>query len=378
MARYEKKIIHLSHTTPIKLMDFNPDYPFDLPALPPPVHEHDPALLRALLRARTELAELKGYSAAIPNPMLLLSPAIIRESVASSGIENIHTTVESALQQELFPEAERRDADKEVLRYGEAMRWGTEQLTTLPLSSRLIVGIQQRLMPQLAPGYRTTPNRIVNSATQRAIFTPPRASDIPRLIGNWENFINDEDSVFDPLLRCAIGHYQFEAIHPFGDGNGRTGRILMVLQLVQQGLLNQPTLFISGYINAHRQEYYRLLASVTNQGQWSGFLLFMLEGFYQQARETKATLLAVMQQLQEFKQQLRASDQRRVPFELAEHVFSHPITTPVQTGRELGVHYKTASKHLAQLVAAGLLENKQVGRYQLYLNRPLLTILNRA
>ncbi len=358
-------------------MPFAPEYPFDLPLLPPPVGEHDPVLLRALLKARTELAELKGYSAAIPNSMLLLSPAIIRESVASSGIENIHTTVESVLQQELFPEAERRDADKEVLRYGETMRWGTEQLVTLPVSSRLIVGIQQRLMPQLAAGYRTTPNRIINSVTQQAIFTSPRAGDIPRLLGNWENFINDEDSVFDPLLRCAIGHYQFEAIHPFGDGNGRTGRILMILQLVQQGLLNQPTLFISGYINAHRQQYYQLLAGVTQRGDWSGFLLFMLEGFYQQARETKATLLAVMQQLQEFKQHLRTGEHRRVPFEMAEHVFSHPITTPVLAGRELGVHYKTASKHLAQLAAVGLLETTQVGRYQLYLNRPLLTVLNR-
>ena len=359
-------------------MSFSPDYPFDLPLLPPPVAEHDPALLRALLHARTELAELKGYSAAIPNPMLLLSPAIIRESVASSGIENIHTTVESVLQQELFPEAERRDADKEVLRYGQAMRWGTEQLASLPLSSRLIVGVQQRLMPQLAAGYRTTPNRIVNSATQQAIFTPPNAGDIPRLLGNWENFINDENSAFDPLLRCAIGHYQFEAIHPFGDGNGRTGRILMVLQLVQQGLLNQPTLFISGYINAHRQEYYRLLAGVTREGRWLDFLLFMLAGFHQQARETKATLLAVMQQLQDFKQRLRASEHRRVPFEMAEHVFSHPVTTPVLAGRELGVHYKTASKHLATLAAAGLLETAQVGRYQLYMNRPLLTVLNHS
>ena len=357
-------------------MAFTPDYPFDLPDLPPPVKADDPTLLRALLRARTELAELKGFSAAIPNPMLLLSPAIIRESVASSGIENIHTTVESALQQELFPEAERRDADKEVLRYGEAMRWGTAQLAVLPLSSRLIVGVQQRLMPQLSGGYRATPNKIINSVTQQAIFTPPNAGDIPRLLGNWENFINDDDSDFDPLLRCAIGHYQFEAIHPFGDGNGRTGRILMVLQLVQQGLLNQPTLFISGYINAHRQEYYRLLAGVTREGAWVEFVLFMLEGFYQQARETKATLLAVMQQLHDFKQALRSSDHRRVPFDMAEHLFSHPVTTPVLAGRELGVHYKTASKHLAQLAANGLLESKQVGRYQLYLNRPLLTLLN--
>ncbi|MBC8083631.1 MAG: Fic family protein [Hymenobacter sp.] len=183
--------------------------------------------------------------------------------MASSGIENIHTTVESALQQELFPEAERRDEDKEVLRCGEAIRWGAEHLPHLPTSSRLIIGIQQRLLPDLSPGFRTTPNRIVNSLTGQAVFTPPRAGDIAKLLSNWENFINRPPDNMDPLVCCAIGHYQFEAIHPFGDGNGRTGRILMVLQLVQAGLLAQPTLFISGYINRNRSEYYHLLLNVS-------------------------------------------------------------------------------------------------------------------
>ena len=357
-------------------MLFNPEYPFDLPSLPPAVALDNPLLLRALLKARTELGELKGYSAAMPDPMLLLSPAIVREAVASSGIENIHTTVESALQQELFPEAERRDADKEVLRYGEAIRWGMGQLQSLPISSRLIIGIQQRLLPDLASGFRTTPNRIVNSLTGLPVFTPPRASDIPRLLSNWEIFVNEPPEELDPLICCAIGHYQFEAIHPFGDGNGRTGRILMVLQLVQTDLLAQPTLFISGYINRNRAEYYRLLLGVSQAGEWLPFLLFMITGFQQQARETKDTLFAVVQQISAFKQQLRAR-QIRIPLEVAEFVFAHPVATPVQMGRETGIHYKTASRYLAQLTAEGLLENKQVGRYQFYLNRPLLEILSR-
>ncbi|HEX8348945.1 MAG TPA: Fic family protein [Hymenobacter sp.] len=356
-------------------MSFNPNYPFALPLLPPASDLETPALLRAVAAARVELAELKGYSAAMPNPMLLLSPAIIRESVASSGVENIHTTVESALQQELFPEAERRDADKEVLRYGDAVRWGADQLATLPLSSRLIVGIQHRLLPHYGPGYRTTPNQIINSVTGEPVFTPPRAADIPALLSNWEQYINNTDNDTDPLLRCAIGHYQFEAIHPFGDGNGRTGRILMVLHLVQEQLLAQPTLFISGYINRQRQEYYRLLLSVSAAGEWVDFLLFMLRGFQQQARATKDTLLAVVEQLQQFKQAVKRLP-KRLPLELADHVFARPITTPQQTSAATGLHYKTTSRYLSQLAEAGLLENKAVGRYQFYLNRPLLELLN--
>ena len=356
-------------------MEYQARYPFPLPLLPPPVPLDSPVLLRAVAAARIELAELKGYSAAIPNPMLLLSPTLIRESVASSEIENIHTTVESVLQQALFPDTERRSADKEVLRYSEALRWATGQLPTLPLVSRVIVGIQQILLGTNEARYRGTPNQIINSATGQAIYTPPPADRLPELISNWEQYINTPDAAADPLLRCVVGHYQFEAIHPFGDGNGRTGRILMVLQLVQDGLLTMPVLFISGYINRHRQDYYRLLLGVSTRGEWEAFILFMLKGFEEQARATKQTLLAVMEQLNSFRQQVRALP-KRVPGEVADHVFAFPVTTPVQAARELGMTYKTTSRYLSELTAAGLLENRPVSRFQFYFNRPLLTLLN--
>ncbi|MDQ2773035.1 MAG: Fic family protein, partial [Bacteroidota bacterium] len=297
-------------------------------------------------------------------------------SVASSEIENIHTTVESVLQQALFPAAEQRSADKEVLRYSEAIRWGAAQLPQLPLASRIIVGIQQLLLGAAEARYRATPNQIVNSSTGQAIYTPPPAARIPELISDWEHYINTTDAAADPLLRCVVGHYQFEAIHPFGDGNGRTGRILMVLQLVQDELLTMPILFISGYINRYRQDYYRLLLAVTTHGEWEAFILFMLRGFEEQARETKQTLLRVMEQLGEFRQRVRALP-KRVPGELADHLFAFPVTTPVQAARELGMTYKTTSRYLTELAAAGLLENKQVSRFQFYLNRPLLELLNR-
>jgi Fic family protein len=330
---------------------------------------------RLVAKARTELGELKGYSAALPNPMLLLSPAILRESIASSDIENVNTTVEQALQQQLFPEAEQRPADKEVLRDGQAMRWGFEQLPTLSLSSRLIIGIQQQLLPYGYAGYRQTPNQIINGATGQPVYTPPPAHDISRLLGNWENFVHYPNERIDPLIACAIMHYQFEAIHPFGDG--RTGRILMVLYLAYHELLTLPTLYLSGYINRHRPEYYRLLAQVSAEGEWAPFILFMLEGFYQQARETKLTLVESVALLQQFREVVRQSG-RKIPQELIEAVFTQPIVTPTQAARTMGVHYSTATKYLNQLADLGLLEASELGKYHLYSNRQLVTLLSRA
>ena len=358
-------------------MAFLPAYPFALPELPPNIDFEDLRFNRLVAKARTELGELKGYSAALPNPMLLLSPAILRESIASSDIENVNTTLEQALQQQLFPEIEQRPADKEVLRYGQAMRWGFEQLPILSLSSRLIVGIQGQLLPGGYAGYRQTPNQIVNSATKQPVYTPPPAHDISRLLGNWENFVHTPDERIDPLIACAIMHYQFEAIHPFGDGNGRTGRILMVLYLAYHELLTLPTLYLSGYINRHRPDYYRLLAQVSAAGEWEPFILFMLQGFYEQARETKLMLVESVRLLQEFREAVRQSG-RKIPQELIEAVFTQPIVTPTQAARVLGVHYSTATKYLNQLTELGLLEASELGKYHLYSNRQLIALLSRA
>ena len=358
-------------------MAFHPHHPFALPELPPALNYESVTFGRLVAKARTELGELKGYSAALPNPMLLLSPAILRESIASSDIENVNTTVEQALQQQLFPEAEQRPADKEVLRYGQAMRWGFEQLSAITLSSRLIIGIQRQLLPGGYAGYRQTPNQIVNSVTKQPVYTPPPAADISRLLGNWENFVHNLDERIDPLVACAIMHYQFEAIHPFGDGNGRTGRILMVLFLVHHQLLSLPTLYLSGYINRHRPTYYRLLERVSAAGEWEPFIVFMLEGFYTQAQETKTTLVESMALLTRFKETVRQSA-RKIPQEVVEMIFSQPIVTPTQVSRTLAVHYSTATKYLSQLTELGLLQASLLGKYHLYSNRQLVDVLSRS
>src|SRR6185295_13820981 len=208
-------------------MSFKPTYPFDLPELPPEIDCNNATFTKWLIKARTELGELKGYSHALPNPMLLLSPAIIKESVASSEIENINTTVEKVLQQRLFPEAEQKTENKEVLRYKDAVQYGYESMNKVSLSNRLILGIHKELLRDRSHGYRSNQNRIENSVTGEVLYTPPPANEIPRLISNWEKYLHNTADETDPLIKCAISHYQFEAIHPFGDGNGRAGRILM-------------------------------------------------------------------------------------------------------------------------------------------------------
>jgi len=328
-----------------------------------------------LLKARTELGELKGYSHGLPNPMLLLSPAIIRESVASSGIENINTTVEKVLEQQLFPETEQKIENKEVLRYRDAILWGFENMKKVPLGNRLISGIHKELLGERGHGYRTTQNKIENSTSGEVLYTPPPATEIGKLIANWENYIHNEEDGIDPLIKCAIAHYQFEAIHPFGDGNGRTGRILMVLYLVQAGLLNYPILFISGYINKNRSDYYRLLREVTTQENWCEFIEYLLKGFYLQARETKEQLFKVMDLFNAYKTGIKEKCGSIYSADLVEQLFSMPIVTPVRLGSMLNIHYTTATRYLKQLDKEGFLKNQQVGKYQLYINKPLVELL---
>ena len=358
-------------------MSFNPTYPHNLNFLPPTVDCKSPVFTDLLLKARTELAELKGYSFSMPNPMLLISPAVIKESIASSNIENINTTIVNVLQNQLFPETEQTQPDKEVLRYRDAIMWGFENLKKVPLSTRLIVGIQNELIPSSRGNYRKTQNQIVNSTTKEVLYTPPEFLKIPDLIGNWEKFVNDERLDNDPLIKCAVAHYQFEAIHPFEDGNGRTGRILMVLGLIQDEIITMPILYISGFINDNRSEYYRLLRGITTHADWSSFIVFMLRGLYEQAKETKDTLFKIMSLYFEFKDNLKKGNKKIYSADLVDALFSYPIITPVKMAKELGLHYTTASRYLSQLVKKGFLKSQIYGKYHLFINDRLIKIMKK-
>jgi Fic family protein len=355
----------------------NPAHPHNLALLPPKTDFKSQVFTDLITKARVELAELKGFSYLMPNPMLLLSPAIIKESVASSEIENINTTVIKVLQYQLFPEAEQTEPDKEVLRYKNAVISGFRCLKKYAVSTRLILDVQNKLMPTAYEGYRKQQNQIINNSTKEALYTPPLPSQIPNLMSNWEKFVNQPSSEIDPLIRSAIAHYQFEAIHPFGDGNGRTGRILIVLQLVNEKVLSLPILYISGYINSNRSEYYKLLGEVTSEGNWNDYILFMLKGFYHQAMETKTILFKIMGLFSEFKDALKEKHKKIYSADFVEVLFLFPIIIPARLASELNIHRDTASKYLLQLVKAGFLKEKKYGKYHLFINERLMKILKK-
>jgi len=307
--------------------------------------------------------------------MLLLSPAIVKESLASSEIENIHTTLVEALHNQLLPESEQKGPDKEVLRYREALLWGFKHLHQFPISTRIILGIHSQLIPS-GGEYRKQQNRIANVTSKEVLYTPPIANHIGQLAGNWENFVNQPADVIDPLIKCAIAHYQFEAIHPFTDGNGRTGRILMVLQLAQDNILRLPILYISGFINKNRAEYYRSLRGITTQSDWNAFILFMLRAFYSQAKETKEMFLKIMNLYQEFLEEIKKQHPKIYSADLVQQFFSFPVLTPVRLGTNLDIHYTTASRYLSTLTTSGHLKSAKVGKYHFFANHRLIKILS--
>lgn len=354
--------------------------PHSLPKLPPKGDYLSAEIIKELLDARTQIAELKGYCLDYPNPLLLLSPAIIKESLASSEIEDIHTTLLEVLQNSLLPEVERRPADKEVLRYREAVMFGYKSLKAKPIiGHNLIIGIQNTLMQVDGQVFRTDQNAIVNPKTNKIVFVPPKPSDIPALIENWEKYVNSESQKLedDPLIKCAIAHYQFESIHPFDDGNGRTGRILMVLQLINADLLTAPILYISGYINKNKAEYYKHLRGVTNDDNWKDYLLFMVRGFKEQAIKTKEHLLETKILFDKTKKTIKEKLPNTYSYELVEALFISPIITPSALANRIGVHPVTAGSYLKKLQSAGLLKVHKYGKYLMYGNTALINLLNK-
>jgi Fic family protein len=355
-------------------MRFNPETPYDLRLLPPEVGLDTVSVLKATIEARSEIGELKGYCSKIPNPMMLMSIAVAKESVESSKIEDIHTTVEHILQGQVMPEKELSKVDKEVMRYREAINDGYQNYKKYGLSTRTILTIHKRLILE-SDGFRKQQNAISNNRTGEKIYTPPRATEIERLIGNWENFVNSKTSQLDPLLKCAFAHYQFEAIHPFGDGNGRTGRILLALHLVSENLLTHPVLYMSGYLNKNRDKYYKTLKEITESGDWESFVLFMLEGFRVQSVKTKIKLFQMMEEYESLVLLINKVHPKIKARETVDHLFTYPVTTPTAYAETLDIHFQTASKHLNELSEGGILRSTKSGKHRLYYNVPIFKML---
>ena len=329
---------------------------------------------KLLIEANRQIAILKGACYGMPNPELLLSPTVLREAIASSEIENIATTLVDVLQAQLYAEPEQQPADKEVIRYNKALNNGLHELKSVPLGNRIINTVHDTLMPS-QPGYRRNQNQIVNTMTKEILYTPPSANNIPEYISDLEKFIHGNEDI-DPVIKTIVSHYQFEAIHPFGDGNGRTGRILMVLCLITYELLDLPVLFVSGYINANKSDYYRVLRGVTEKADWDSYIHYMLTAFEVQARNSTDMLLKIKNLHEELKRKIRNEVPKIYSRDLIDVIFNLPIITPTAYAEKMGVTYQTGSTHLKSLEKIGVMSSFRYSRYLFFANSALLTLLN--
>lgn len=363
-------------------MAFDPATPYnELPALPPGVEVESRAVLKACIAARAAVAELKAAGQLIPNQGVLINTIPLLEAQASSEIENIVTTTDQMFLFDGVSEGEADPATKEALRYRTALWEGYQALKTRPLSTNTAVQICRAIKGVDMDIRRTPGTTLSNDRTRHVIYTPPEGEGLLReKLANWEQWMHGTlpgTAEIDPLVRMAAGHYQFEAIHPFTDGNGRTGRVINLLYLVEQGLLDIPVLYLSRHILRNKADYYSGLQSVTETGSWEPWLLYMLNGVTETARWTMNKIVAVRGLLEETAERMRRDASTIYSRELAELVFVRPycrIAHVVEAGL---AKRQTASVYLKQLAAIGILREHKIGREKIFLNPAFIDLLKR-
>ena len=361
-------------------MSFDPEKPYnDLPLLPPKAEIETKATLKKAISAGRALAELKGLGETIPNQAILVNSIILQEAKASSEIENIITTDDALFRAFSAKTSQIDPATKEVLRYREALWEGSSILEDRPLlTTNLFIRIVQTIRANKA-GIRNTPGtKVANAATGEVVFTPPEGENIIRdKLKNLEDYIHAKDEV-DPLIKLALIHYQFEAIHPFNDGNGRTGRILNILFLTQKHLLDLPVLYLSKYLIEQKSDYYRLLRGVTEHQEWEPWILYLLEAVEQTALFTRDKILSIRELLIKTLEFTKENLLSRVySKDLIELLFHQPYTKTnflVDAGI---AERKTAANYLKQLEKIGILQVQKVGKENLYLNKELFGVLSK-
>lgn len=360
------------------MTNFNPKVPFKLALLPPRVDLDDVDILKATNRANRRLAEFNASLLSLPNPYLFTKPLTVREAVASSQIENINTTVAEVFQAKILPEIALTKEQKETLHYTEALLHGFDLLKKQDfLHTNSYLEIQRTIEPNKA-GVRKLPGTAIkNSLTGEIIYTPPEGELLLRdLLKNYEQYYNEQGAVDpDPLIRMALLHYQFEAIHPFYDGNGRTGRILMVLYLVLQKYIDFPVLFISGYINQHRDHYYRLLREITEQNVWKNWILFILQAVEIQAIDTTHKLLRLKILERELRELLLTESRRSSLVVIVEYLVSNPFYNQKHASEVLKMNRKTIAHYFDLLEKRGVLQKFKLKKYTIYFNKKLLKAL---
>ncbi len=335
-----------------------------------------PEILKKLASSSRRLAELKGIAASIPNQGILINTLVLQEAKDSSEIENIVTTHDELFKDDVLPEAFANPAAKEVLRYRQALRVGYEQVRASGLiTTNHIVTIQAELERNSA-GFRKLPGTALKDGAGRTVYTPPQdPAEIVALMSELERFINDP-SLFDadPLIKMALIHHQFESIHPFYDGNGRTGRILNVLYLVKEGLLDIPVLSLSSHIVRTKADYYRLLQTVRENDTWEEWVLYLLNAVELTAGQTLATIHAIKTALFDYKHRIRES-YKFYSQDLINNLFTHPYTKIEFVQRDLKVSRLTATKYLEALTEGGFVQKHKIGRGNYYVNVALSAVL---
>ena len=349
----------------------------ELPPLPPSGILETPAVLRKASKAHRALAELKGRCRAIPNMELLVSTLALQEAKYSSAIENIVTTQDELFREDLEASAAPYAAAKEVRDYVVALRVGFDLVRErCLLTSNDMIRIQETIEKNRA-GFRTLPGtNLVNDRTGEVVYTPPQdRAAIVDLMDNLERFIND-DGFFDadPLVKLALIHYQFESIHPFYDGNGRTGRIVNVLYLVLKGLLDMPVLYLSRHFIGTRDSYYRGLRDVREHGDWESWILYVLDAVERTSSGSLSMVEAISSTMDEYRRRI-GERHRFYRGELVDNLFFHPYTKIEFIERDLGVSRLTAAKYLDALADDGLVRKERLGRFNYYVNTALLDIL---
>ncbi len=353
---------------------------YQLNNLPPKADLESKEILKKAARAHRYLAELKGISQTIPNQNILINSLGLQEAKDSSAIENIITTQDELFKLGLFKEMQTSPATKEVQNYAIALKKGFQLVQKSGmLTSNTILEIQSELVKHKA-GYRKLPGtELKNNQTGETVYTPPQnADDILRLMNNLEKYINDDHiSPIDPLIKMAVIHHQFESIHPFYDGNGRTGRILNILYLVQKKLLNIPVLYLSRYIIKNKNDYYRLLQAVRDREAWEEWILFILAGIEQTSRQTIHIILKIRELMMAYKHEIRQK-YRFYSQDLLNNLFFHPYTKIDFLKRDLNITRITATKYLNELVDGGFLKKKKMGNSIYYINHKLFNLFIRV